>query len=1042
MSIYRNAVKKPITTMLIFVGVMIFGLYSLTKLPVDLYPELELPTITVLTQYGGANAADIETNISKTIEDAVSSVSNIKEVTSISRDNVSVVFIEFEWGTNLDEASNDLRDAISFVENFLPDDAEDPAIYKFNSSMMPILFYSISAKESLEGLDKIVDEKVVNPLNKIDGIGNVGISGAPVREILVEIDPAILESRNLTIEQIGNALMLENLNMPSGTVKMGKLQYPLRIQGEFKNSYELENIVVGNYNGVPIHLRDVAVVKDGTREADIEEMINGQIGARMFVMKQSGGNTVKIAREVKEELEKIKKTLPADIQINTIFDSSEFISNSISNLAETLMYAFLFVVLIVYLFLGRWRATFIIILTIPISLIVAFIYLNMTGNSINIISLSSLSIAIGMVVDDAIVVLENISKHIDRGSSPREAAIYATNEVWLAVIVTTLTVVAVFLPLTMVSGMTGILFKQLGWVVTITVVTSTLAAITLTPMMSSVMMRLKVRKKKPSRFSWDATVLPVLNSLDQFYGRSIGWALRHKLIVMLGATAIFFGSFFLAGGIGSEFIPESDSSQISTTIELQTGTRFEESTKIARQVEAFVAAEIPEVKLNSVTTGSDDRGGINSIFQTSGSNIIVYTMALVKPGERDRSVWELAEVLRLHLDTYPEIANYTVVTDNGMGGGMGGAQNVEVTVYGYDLEQTTMYAKQLQNIIQTIPGAREVQLSRENFKPELTVQLDREKLALHGLSTVQVSTMIKNRVDGMIATRFRETGDEYNVLVRFNKDYRNSITDLENIAIATPTGNMVRLKELGSVVETMTPPTIERKRKQRYVTVSAVPYKISLGQLATEIQTKIGAIDTPQGIYVEVGGSYEDMADSFKDIGLLALLSILLVFIVMASQFESFKMPVIIMSSILFIIPGVILTLFITGTNLSIIAALGAVLLVGIVVKNGIVLVDYINLMRDRGFELNHAIIESGKSRLRPVLMTALTTMLGMLPMALSKGEGSEIWSPMGIAVIGGLIFSTVITMIVVPVIYAVIAKKGERDRTREIRKKFVFMDN
>jgi len=1041
MSIYRDAVRKPITTILIFVGVMIFGFYSLIQLPVDLYPEVELPTITVLTQYNGANAADIETNISKTIESAVSSVSNMKEVTSISRDNVSLVFIEFEWGTNLDEASNDLRDAISFVKNYLPEEAEDPAIYKFNSSMMPILFYSISAKESLEGLEKILDEKVVNPLNKIDGIGSVGVSGAPTREILVEIDPAVLEAHNLTIEQIGNALMMENLNMPSGNIKMGKLQYPLRIQGEFKGSYEVGNIVVGNYNGVTMQLKDIATIIDGSRESNIEEMINGKQGARMYIMKQSGGNTVKVAREVRKELAKIEKTLPSDVKIDTIFDSSEFISSSIKNLTETLLYAFLFVVFIVFLFLGRWRATFIIVLTIPISLVVAFIYLKLTGNSINIISLSSLSIAIGMVVDDAIVVLENISKHIDRGSSPREAAIYATNEVWLAVIVTTLTVVAVFLPLTMVSGMTGVLFKQLGWVVTITVVTSTFAAITLTPMLSSVLMRLKPKREKPLRFSWESTILPILNKLDDFYGRSIAWALRRKALVMIAATLLFLSSFLVVGKIGGEFIPESDSSQITATIELQTGTRVEETSKIARQIEAFVKTDMPEVKLSSVSSGADDRGGINSIFQASGSNMITYSMSLVKPRERSRTVWELAEVVRTHLANYAEINTFTVTTEGGMGGGMGGAQNVEVAIYGYDLEQTTIYAKQIQKTIQAIPGAREVKVSRENFKPELTVKLDREKLALHGLNTAQVSTMVKNRVDGLIATRYREAGDEYNVLVRFNKESRNSITDLENIAIMTQSGSSIRLKELGSVIETMTPPTIDRKRKQRIVTVTSVPYKITLSQLASEIQSKIGAMDTPQGMYVEIGGSYEDMADSFKDIGLLALLSILLVFIVMASQFESFKMPLIIMSSILFIVPGVIFTLYLTGTNLSIIAALGAVLLVGIVVKNGIVLVDYINLMRDRGYELNHALIESGKSRLRPVLMTALTTMLGMLPMALSKGEGSEIWSPMGIAVIGGLIFSTVITMIVVPVIYAVIAKHGERDKVMAVRKKFVFMD-
>jgi HAE1 family hydrophobic/amphiphilic exporter-1 len=1040
MSIYRDAVRKPVTTLLIFVGILIFGIYSLLQLPIDLYPEMELPAITVMTQYAGANAADIETNVTTTVEDALSSISDMKEITSTSRDNISLVYVEFEWGSNIDAAVNDIRDALAMVERYLPENAEKPVIFKFNSSMMPILFYSVTAKEHLEGLDKIINEKVINPLNKIDGIGRIGLSGAPTREIRVQIDPVRLEAYNLTIEQIGNVLAMENLNMPSGSIKMGKMEYPLRVQGEFADSREIKNIVVANYNGNIIYLKDVADVVDSTRETNLEEKINGQTGARMYVMKKSGGNTVKVARAVKKEIEKINKTLPPDVKIETFFDSSEFIGASIKNLTETLMFAFIFVTLVVLFFLGRWRATFIIILTIPFALVASFIYLNLTGNSINIISLSSLSIAIGMVVDDAIVVLENISKHIDRGSSPREAAIYATNEVWLAVIATTMTIVAVFLPLTMVGGMTGVLFRQLGWIVTITIVTSAVAALTLTPMLSAKLLVLRPPKEKPGIFSYDATIGKFLRWLNDFYARSLKWALHNKATVIVVSLLLFLSSFLVAGKIGGEFIPSSDSSFLSTSIQLQTGTRFEESSKVARQIEAFVKTNMPEAKLNTVSTGNDDSGGFSSLFQASGSNIINYSIHLVTPANRKRSVFELAEVLRTYLSTIPEIVNYSVSTESGMGG-MGGSQGVDVKIYGYDLEATTLYANEIQKKIEKIDGAREVKISREKFRPELTVKLDREKLARHGLSTAMVSTVIHNRVAGLIATRFREFGDEYNVVVKFKENSRNSITDLENILITTPTGSSVRLKELGEVKQTLIPPNIERARKQRVVTVSATPYKVSLGKLAASIQGKVNEIDTPQGMTVEVGGAYEDMTDSFKDIGMLALLSILLVFIVMASQFESFKMPLIIMTSILFIIPGVIFTLFLTGTNLSIIAALGSVLLVGIVVKNGIVLVDFINLMRDRGIELNKAIIVAGRSRLRPVLMTAIATMLGMLPMALSRGEGSEIWSPMGKAVIGGLMFSTVVTMIIVPVVYAIFARRGERDRTMAIRKKFVFMD-
>jgi HAE1 family hydrophobic/amphiphilic exporter-1 len=646
-----------------------------------------------------------------------------------------------------------------------------------------------------------------------------------------------------------------------------------------------------------------------------------------------------------------------------------------------------------------------------------------------------------MVVDDAIVVLENISKHIDRGSSPREAAIYATNEVWLAVIVTTATVVAVFMPLTLVGGMTGVLFKQLGWTVSITVVTSTIAAISLTPMLSAYLLKLKPKKEKYSPLSWERTALPVLNWLDNFYGRSLRWALNHKMIVSVASLLIFVSSFLVIGKIGTEFMPEADSGSISASIELQTGTRFEETLKIAKLVDGFVNTQIPEARMKSTSTGSDDTGSINSLFQSSGSNTINYSIKLVDVEERNRSSAEISEEFRKYLATIPEIISYSVTTSGGMSMGMGGGSNVEVEIYGHDLEATTVFAKELQKRIENIDGAREVTISREKFKPELSVNLDREKLARHGLNTATVSTMIKNRVSGMIATRYREFGDEYNVVVKFNEDSRNSVTDVENILITTPSGSSIRLKELGTVEQKLTPPNIERKRKQRIVTVSATPYKVSLGDLAASVQGQIDEMGVPQGMTVQVGGAYEDMNESFIDIALLALLSLLLVYIVMASQFESFKMPLIIMVSILFIVPGIVFTLYLTGTNLSIIAALGAVLLIGIVVKNGIVLVDYINLMRDRGMELKEAIIVSGKSRLRPVLMTALTTILGMVPMAFSSGEGSEIWSPMGIAVIGGLLFSTVITMIIVPVTYAIMARRGERDRLMSVRKKFHFLD-
>ena len=1040
MSIYKSAVNNPITTFMIFTAVIVMGFYSLVQIPIDLYPEIEPPYISIMTTYAGANAADIETNITKPIEDAMNSVDKLKEVTSISYDNLSVVSLEFEWEANLDEVMNDIRTVLDGVFNYLPEDCDRPAVFKFNTSMMPILFYAVTASESYPGLDKIIDEKIVNPLNRIDGIGSIAAIGTPRRKIYVNIDPRQLDAYNITLEQIGNIIGAENLNMPSGNVKMGKVDYQLRVQGEFTESDQLKEIIVGNSGGKPVYLKDIAEVNDTLKDKTMDERINGELGMRMFVMKQSGANTVSIARKVRKQMKTLVQTLPPDIKIEPIMDTSDFIRGSINNLSQTLMWALLFVVMVVLFFLGRWRATFIIVLTIPISLIVSFIYLYITGSSVNVISLSSLSIAIGMVVDDAIVVLENITKHIERGSTPREAAIYATNEVWLAVIITTLVVVAVFFPLTLVGGMTGVMFKQLGWIVTITVSTSTLAAISLTPMLTSKLLRLRPKKEHIARFGYDNIIGKRLDKLDSFYEKSIRWALVHKKVVLLISLFVFIGSIFLAAKfIKTDFMPETDESRMSAAIELQTGLRVEETAKIARSIETIIKERYPEITLISASSGADDEGSFFSLFSTTGSNRINIMSRLKPLEERSRSVFEIADDFRYQLDQIAEIVNYNVSTS---GGGMGGSNNtVDIEIYGYDFDATNKLANDIKLRMGNIKGARDVLVSREKDKPELQVVLDREKLALNGLTSAMVSTYIRNRVSGLIASRYREEGDEYDIILRLKENYRNSITDLEEITIMTPFGSKIKLKELGQVKEYWSPPNIEHKRRQRIVRVSVKPVGVSLGELASQIKAEINDIDIPPEVFINVGGTYEDLEEGLLDILMLLVLSLILVFIVMASQFESFVMPFVIMFSIPFAFTGVILALFITSTTLSLIAALGAVLLVGIVVKNGIVLVDYINLMRDRGYDLYEAIALSGHSRLRPVLMTALTTILAMMPLALSKGEGSEIWTPMGITVIGGLVFSTIVTMIIVPVMYAIFARRGERDKKQLVRKRFMFMD-
>lgn len=1040
MSIYKSAVNKPITTIMIFIAVVVLGLFSLRNIPIDLYPEMEPPFISVMTTYAGANAADIETNVTKPIEDAMNSVDNLKEVTSLSYDNLSLVSMEFEWGTNLDEVMNDVRSVIDGTYNYLPEGCERPSVFKFSTSMMPILFYAITAEESYPGLEKIIEEKLVNPLNRIEGIGSVSTMGGPKRIIYVDVDPKKLDAYALSLEQIGSMISAENLNMPSGNVKMGQFDYQLRVEGEFSESDQLKGIIVSQVAGKPIYLKDIAVVSDTLKYGYIDESINGKKGMRMIVQKQSGANTVKIARDVNKMLKELTIGLPPDITIEPIMDTSDFIRGSIDNLSQTLMWAFLFVILVVLFFLGRWRATVIIILTIPISLVVSFIYLYFTGSSLNVISLSSLSIAIGMVVDDAIVVLENITRHIERGSSPREAAIYATNEVWLAVIITTLVIVAVFMPLTLVGGMTGVMFNELGWIVTITIVTSTLVAITLTPVLSSRLLKMRLPKEKVMNRAYDRTIRVFLDKLDAFYENTIRWALHHKSFVVAISILVFVGSLILgAFFVKTDFFPESDESSMTVALEMQTGLRMEESLKTARKVEQIIRDRYPEIILVSNSTGADDEGSFFSLFMATGSNRTNLMMRLVPVDERSRSVFEVADDLRNQLDQIAEIVTYQVSTSSSMFGGS--TNTVDIEIFGYDFNQTNQLADEIRNRVATIAGAKEITLSREKDRPELQVVLDREKMALKGLNSAMVSTYIRNRVDGLTASVFREEGDEYDIDVRFEEDYRNSITDLQEITIINPSGDKIKLSELGEVKEYWSPPNIEHKRRERIAKVSVKPVGISLGELATRIREEMKDVEVPPEIMINIGGAYEDQMEGFQDIGLLMIVSLILVFIVMASQFESFAMPFVIMFSIPFAFTGVVLSLFLTGTTLSLIAALGAVLLIGIVVKNGIVLVDFINLMRDRGNELYQAIEKAGRSRLRPVLMTAGTTMLGMFPLALSRGEGSEIWSPMGITVIGGLVFSTVVTMVIVPVMYAILARRGERDKKMKLRKRFVFLD-
>lgn len=1034
MSLYSSAVKRPITTTLCFVAVTIMGLFSLSKLPIDLLPDIETNTILVMTTYQGASAQDIEQNVTRPLENTLNSVEHLKHISSKSRENISIITLEFEFGYDIDALTNDVRDKLDMITSYLPDAVNTPIIFKFSTDMIPIMMLSAQADESMPGLYKILDEAVANPLARVDGVGSVSISGAPKREIHVYVDPVRLEAYNLSIETISSIIAAENLNIPGGSFDVGSDTYSLRVQGEFTSPEQMRNIVVGSKDGRNIYLHDVARIDDSLEERAQQTHTNGIKGAMIIVQKQSGANSVEISNEILAMLPDLQKRLPSDVKLDMIVDTSENINNTIDSLVETVLYALLFVVIVVFCFLGRWRATLIICITIPISLIASFIYLAITGTSLNIISLSSLSISIGMVVDDAIVVLENVTTHIERGSDPKQAAIHGTNEVGISVIASTLTLIAVFFPLTLITGMTGVLFQQLGWMVTIMMIISTTCALSLTPMLCSQLLRKGVKHGKIYTLLF-TPINRALDALDRAYGRSLNFVVTHKISSIIVCTAIFIASIFLLKFVGTEFFPTSDNGRLGVSLELPIGTRVE----IADEVTARLANEwrekYPEIKILNYTTGQASTDNTFASLQNNGSHIVSMNISLVDLDQRERRITEIAELMREDLKNYPEFKKQQVNVGGSRGGGMGGQSTIDYEIYGYDFEETDSVAQQLKRILQNIKGTADVIISRDDYQPEYQVDFDREKLAIYGLNLQTAATYLRNRINGSLASQYREDGEEYDIKVMYAPEHRTSIADIENILIYSPTGKAIRIKDVGKVVERFSPPTIERKDRERIITVSTVVSGVPMSEVVAASQKELDKMDIPAGINIELSGSYEDQQEAFGDLLLLGLLIIILVYIVMAAQFESYVYPGIIMTSLPFAFTGIFVLLFITGHNLNVMSMIGAIMLIGIVVKNGIVLIDYISLNRERGMSIRTAVVDGGESRLRPIIMTALTTILGMVPMAVSTGQGAEMWQPMGVAVIGGLTFSTLLTLFYVPAMYCLFAAVGVKRTRKALRK-------
>ena len=1034
MSIYRKAVNNPVTTALVFITLAIFGVFSLISISLDRFPKFDANVIMVMSSYPGASAEDIETNLTKVLENSLNAVSDLKDISSTSKENISLITLKFVEGVDIDVATNDVRDKLDMVNSVLPDGASLPLIFKFSADDMPIMIMAATANESLNALEKILDDKVATPLARVSGVGTVSVAGAPQREIQVYCDPNKLEAYGLTVAGISSIIAAENRNMPSGTIDIGSNAYALRVEKEFTNADQMLDIVVGHVNGKSVYLRDVARVEDSIEERYQEAYINGTPGAQIIIQKQADANAVNVIKGIKKEMKKIEKNLPSDIKIVTVMDSSDNILNTLNSLKETILVTFLIVMLVVYLFLGRWRATFIIVLAIPISLLASLMYLWATGNTLNIVSMSALSIAIGMVVDDAIVVLENISTHLERGAKPKEAAVHATQEVGISVIASTLTMLAVFMPLTMIKGMAGIMFKQLGWITSIIMIVSTIGALTLIPMLCSQFLRFKPKTGKLHDLIF-GTFNKFVDKISVGYGRMISWCIGHRTWVAVIAVVAFVGTMVGLGPlVKTDFFPSSDQGRITVQLELPAGTGQDITRNLAHEIHDKFRARIPEIVNCSYSLGQADSDNAFASMQNNGTHVVSFNVNIGSMELRERSQAEIANVIRDVLRDYPEFKKIKVTEG---GGGMGGgASTADVEIYGYDFETTDRVAKEVQAKMLATGAFAQVLLSRDEYIPEYQVDFDREKLAINGLNTTTAASYFSAAMNGSTQSFYREDGDEYDIRVRYAPEFRTSVEDIENIIVYNNMGKGVRIKELGTVVETLSPPSIQRKNRERLITVSGVVANgVALSDAVAAADKALNETDIPSELSVEIGGSYEDQQETFGDLFLLLAMIIILVYVVMASQFESFMSPFVIMFSVPFAFVGVIMGLVISGTPLGVMGMIGILILMGIVVKNGIVLIDYTILMRERGISIEESSVIAAKSRLRPILMTTLTTVLGMIPMAVGQGEGSEMWRSLGMVVAWGLTISTLVTLVIIPTLYAAMASAQERRKARKAAK-------
>ena len=1019
MKISKLAIRRGITFAMVYIIAISSGFFGLSQLKLDLFPDITFPIIGILTDYTGVGPEDIENTITRPLEETVVSVENLEKITSWSKSGSSTLLLEFNWETDMDQAEINVRKMIDFVRGYLPDEASEPITFAFNPSMQPIMFFTVSSDDlGMAELRKLITDRVEPALERIDGVASVGTSGGLERQIRVLIDPIKIAAHSVSLQSIIQTLSMENLQIPGGIVDDEHTEYTVRTYGEFENVDQISNTVIGMQNGSPIFLKNVAQVIDGYKEQTEIVRNNGVPALFMFLQKQSDANTIQTASAVLKELPRIAKEIGQGASFNIIWDQSEFIKKSLSNLTNTALQAFILAFFVMLFFLRHIRSSIIASISIPVSILITFFVMSQIGLTLNIISMAGLALAVGLLIDNSIVVLENIFRHREMKKDIKIAADDGTTEVGVAIIASTLTTLAIFVPIFFVPGIAGVMFNDMVVAIVSSLSVSLLVALTLIPLLSS---RLLGKEKKRSKLkllrSIDNGIGNFLNDLEKKYVRFLNWSLGHKKIILALVITLFIATIFIFSKVGGEFMPKTDQSFIQLQVERETRASLTTTDETFRKIEDIIIEEVPELKNVQISFGMGE--GWAAMFG-SGSNRGEVNISIPDVKDRKRSSFEIEANLRKKFDLLP--GTKVSMQSGHMFGSEG---DIVIKIFGFDRKITTSLGDELESRMKNIDGVIDIKKSYSQPKPEYQIRINRDRVSALGLSVYQVATTIEAAVKGKLATRFREGGEEYNVIVQLDESYRQSRTDLENIFITSITGNQVPLKNVASIVLGEAAAQIDREDQERMISVSCSVSERDLQSVLADVQDQLNDMNYPQNYRWEIGGAAEDMQESFMYLGVAIIVALFLVYMVMASQFESLLDPFIIIFTVPLAIMGAVWGLFLTGTTLSVTALIGFILLVGIVVNNGIVLVDYINQLREKhGHDLWVAILIGGKRRMRPILMTALTTILAMFPIALELGSGAELWVGMARAVIGGLTLATVLTLIIIPIIYLFFEQK------------------